>query len=83
MLNHRMQILLDDERYRRLSREARRRKAPIAEIIREAIDRAVPPAGGDRRRAALAALLAAEPMPVPQDPHALRAELDDAHDRRP
>lgn len=79
MLEHRFQILLDGERYRRVLREARRRGISAAAVIREAIDRL--PEDPDQRRAAVAAVLAAEPMPVPADPVELRQELDAAHDR--
>lgn len=58
-----MQILLDDRRYALLEREAVRRQMSVAALIRAAIDRTY--AGADaNRRAAGAALLSAEPMPV-------------------
>jgi hypothetical protein len=37
---HRMQITLDDRQYERLREEADRTGAPLAELIRRAIDRA-------------------------------------------
>ena len=80
-LDRRIQLLLDEPRYRKLSAEARRRKVSVASVIREAIDGL--PAGDDRRRAAIAEILAAEPMPVPLDPHSLRDESDFAHERNP
>lgn len=43
---------------RRLRAEARRRKVPLAAIVREAVDRAVPADPGDRR-ARMERLLAA------------------------
>jgi hypothetical protein len=73
MLDRRLQILLDQERYEKVSREAARRGVSIAEVIREAIDRL--PVDTDRRRAAIARILAAEPMEVPADPADLRREL--------
>ncbi|MBI3979563.1 MAG: antitoxin [Chloroflexi bacterium] len=79
MLDHRLQILLDAERYQKVAREAARRGTSIAAVIREAIDRL--PAEGDSRHVAIAAILAAEPMPVPADPAELRRELDVARDR--
>ena len=79
MLDHRVQILLDEGRYQKVAREAGRRRVSIAAVIREAIDRL--PADADQRRAAIARVLEAEPMPVPRDPAALRHELDAAHDR--
>jgi hypothetical protein len=78
MLDRRVQILLDENRYQKVAREAGKRRVSIAAVIREAIDQL--PADPDRRRAAVAALLGAEPMPVPGDPAALRRELDAAHD---
>ena len=81
MLDRRVQILLDKERYEKLSREAARRGTSIAAVIRDAIDRLQPEA--ERRRAAIAAILAAEPMPLPNDPADLRRELDAAHERDP
>lgn len=81
MLDHRLQILLDDERYQKVAREAKRRGVSIAALIREALDRL--PADAEARRNALDAILAAEPMAVPADPAELRHELDAAHDRFP
>jgi hypothetical protein len=79
MMEHRLQILLDDERYRKIADEASRRGISIAALIRDAIDQL--PAGHAQRRAAIAAILAAEPMPVPQEPSDLRHEINAAHER--
>jgi hypothetical protein len=79
MLDHRLQILLDEERYQKVVREADRRGTSVAAVIRVAIDRL--PDTSEQRRAAIAAILGAEPMAVPDDPADLRRELDDAHDR--
>src|SRR5207249_3160736 len=79
MLEHRLQILLDSDRYAKLTREAELRGVSIAAVIRDAIDEL--PAGAERRMAAIAAILGAEPMEVPSDPADLRRELDAAHDR--
>ena len=79
MLDHRLQILLDDVRYLKVEREAKRRGVSIAAIIREALDRL--PTGADVRRTAIDAILDAEPMDVPRDPSKLRRELDDARAR--
>lgn len=78
-LERRVQLLLDEPRYRKVTGEARRRHVSVAAVIREAIDRL--PEGADRRRAAIAEILAAEPMPLPADPAELRHELDGAHER--
>lgn len=75
MLTRRLQILLDEDRYARVSAEAERRGQPVAVIVREAIDAALP-SDQERRRAALLAFLDAEPMEVPEDPADLKAELD-------
>jgi hypothetical protein len=79
MLDHRVQILLDDERYQKVAHEAKRRGVSIAAVVREALDRL--PAEAEVRRSAIDAILAVGPMPVPADPAELRRELDVAHDR--
>ena len=81
MLDRRVQLLLDAERYRKVESEARRRGSSVAAVIRAAIDQLPGADEWERRRAALEAIFAAEPMPLPQDPADLRRELDDAHDR--
>jgi hypothetical protein len=78
-LERRVQLLLDETRYRKVTVEAKRRHMSVAAVIREAIDGL--PATADQRRAAIAEILAAEPMPVPNDPNELRHELDGAHER--
>jgi hypothetical protein len=79
-LDRRVQLLLDEPRYRKLTGEAKRRRVSVAAIIREAIDQL--PADADRRRAAIAEVLAAEPMALPADPAELRREIDAAHEAR-
>jgi hypothetical protein len=76
MLNHRLQLLLDDERYERLTALARQRGSSVAAVVREAIDRGLP-ATQRRRSAAGKRILAAEPMPVDD----LLAELDQLRGR--
>jgi hypothetical protein len=79
-LDHRLQILIDDERHQRISAAARERGVSVATIVREAIDRGL--ASPDaRRRAAGARLLEAPDMPVPE-PDELLAELDALRSRR-
>jgi hypothetical protein len=39
MLTRRLQVLLDDGRYRRLEATARRRRVSVATVVRDAIDR--------------------------------------------
>ena len=45
----RTQISLTEEQMGRLRSEARRRRVPMAAIVREAVDRVVPADPGDRR----------------------------------
>jgi hypothetical protein len=80
MLDRRVQILLDADRYRRVSAEARRRKTSLAQVVREAIDKALP-SDLARKRAALKAILEAEPIPVPDDPKDLKREIEEEHER--
>lgn len=44
----RTQISLTEEQMRRLRAEARRRRVPIAQVVREAVDRTVPVDPGER-----------------------------------
>jgi hypothetical protein len=78
-LDRRVHLLLDDGRYEKLQLESERRGVSVAEVVREAIDRL--PTTVDRS-AAIEAILAAEPMAVPDDPAELRHELDQARDGR-
>jgi hypothetical protein len=80
MLDRRLQVLIDEERWSRLEHEAVRRGVPVALLVREAIDEKLP-ADLETRRAALQAVLDAEPMPVPE-PSELRSELDAIRDTR-
>jgi hypothetical protein len=79
MLEHRLQILLDDDRYQKVVSEARRRGVSIAAVIREALDRL--PSHVEARRSAIDAILDADTMAVPKDPADLRREVDAAHER--
>ena len=79
MLSHRLQVLLDEDRHARISDEAKRRGVSVALVVREAIDRSYP-SHASARGEALAAILAAAPMPVP-DPDDLRVELDEIRAR--
>jgi hypothetical protein len=76
MLNRRLQILIDDARYRRLEAVARARRLSVAAVIRDAIDAALP-VDLPKKQHAARALLAAEPMPVPETVEELKAELDE------
>jgi hypothetical protein len=79
-LEHRLQILLDEERHQRITALARERGVSVATVVREAIDRGL--ASSDRqRRAAGRRLLDAPDMAVP-DPSELREELEALRGRR-
>lgn len=79
-LDHRLQILIDDERHRRISAAAAERGVSVATIVREAIDRGLTSPDA-QRLAAGRRLLDAPDMGVP-DPSELRAELDVLRARR-
>jgi hypothetical protein len=81
MLTHRLQILLDEERYARVAELARQRGSSVAAVIREAIDRGLP-SSPRRRSAALRRLVEAPDMDVPEEPEALRSELDEMRGQR-
>ena len=80
MLSRRLQILIDEPRYRRLLAEARSRRASVAAVIRDAIDQALP-AAPSKRAAAAAVVLGADRTAVPSVDD-LRAEREAAHERR-
>lgn len=73
-LDHRLQILLDDDRHRRLVAIAQERGVSVAAVVREAIDRGLGPSRA-QRHAAARRILDAPDMPVP-DVDGLKAELD-------
>ena len=79
-LTRRVPLLLDQERYRKVAAQAEREGVSVAQVIRQAIDAL--PEDRDRRRRAIDAILAAEPMPVPDDPGELRRETDRERSRR-
>ncbi len=79
-LEHRLQILLDDERHRRILAVAKERGISVASVVREAIDRGVSNPDA-RRRSAGRRLLDAEDMAV-STPADLRTELDQLRSRR-
>jgi hypothetical protein len=67
MLNRRLQVLVDDERYERLTRESERIGAPVGELVRRAIDHEFPGSGQDaERERAGRELLAMPPPPGPE-----------------
>jgi hypothetical protein len=76
MYERRLQILIDEPRYRRLAAAARERRQSVSSAIREAIDVAFP-AGLPQKRAAWDELKKAKPMPVPETAEELKAELEE------
>jgi hypothetical protein len=79
-LEHRLQILLDDERHSRITAAARERGVSVATVVREAIDRGVTSSDG-RRKAAGRRLLEAPDMDAP-DVDELKAEISALRARR-
>jgi len=73
MLDRRLQVLIDEERWARLEHEAERRRVSVSTLVREAIDSRFPD-DLELRRAALQVVLDAEPMDVPE-PEELKREL--------
>jgi hypothetical protein len=74
LYNRRLQVLLDEGRYRRLETVAGERGVSVATVVRDAIDRGLG-SSESRKRAAGRRLLEAPGMPV-GDPPELRTELD-------
>ncbi|UYM03523.1 ribbon-helix-helix protein, CopG family [Solicola gregarius] len=78
-MTRRLQLLLDEERYERVAAEAKRQRVSVATIIRDAIDEKLEHRRRDKR-AAMEAILNAEPIPVPpgdglvEEIHRLRDE---------
>jgi predicted nucleic acid-binding Zn ribbon protein len=79
MLEKRLQVLLDERRWRRLSAYAAERNRSVGAVVREALDRTIP-ASRDERRSAARRILSAPAMTVP-GPEALRRELDELRGR--
>ena len=80
-LGRRLQLLIDEPRYRRVAARARQRNMSVSAVIRDAIDAAIP-ADVAKKRAALEEVLAAEPVPMP-DVEDLKAELDEIRSGQP
>lgn len=81
MLEKRLQILLDEARYERVSAIARSRGTSVASVIRDAIDCGLG-TPVDVRWAALDVIVNAEPGEVPSDPDDLVAELHELRGAR-
>jgi hypothetical protein len=80
MLKERLQVLINAAQRERLEREAAARGTSVGALVRHAIDLAYPPSRL-RRSSAAAAILAAEPMEVPEVAELLR-EIDEVRSRR-
>lgn len=68
MLDRRLQVLVDEERYERLTRESERIGAPVGELVRRAIDHEFPRAGQQAERERAAEELLAMPPPPGEGP---------------
>jgi hypothetical protein len=80
VLDHRIQVLIDEERFGRLEREGERRGVSVSTLVREAIDHRYP-SGADERRLALQRVLDSQTLEVVGD---LRRELEELRGgRRP
>ena len=79
MYERRLQILLDERRYRRVTAAAKARKTSVASVIRDAIDHALP-VDLEAKRKAWRELMAAEQIDVPA-PDELKRELEEARSR--
>lgn len=81
MLTRRLQVLVDEERYAALEREAKRAGTSVGFLVRAAIDDRLAPirAGG---AGAGERLLGSPPMPV-GEPEELAEEIERMHDRWP
>ena len=80
MLNRRLQVLIDDERYAALKREAARTNSSVAAVVRAAIDERLAPAAARRSRAGRRLLDA--PSTPAGEPDELEAEIALMSDRR-
>ncbi len=72
--SRRLQVLVDEDQYRRLEAVAAQRKVSVAVVVREALDDKLPSSPDVRRRAA-EVILSAPPMSV-GSPRELREELE-------
>jgi hypothetical protein len=68
MLNRRLQVLVDDVHFERLTEESKRSGAPVGELVRRAIDREFPGAGPEVERERAGRELLAMPPPPGDGP---------------
>jgi hypothetical protein len=80
MHNECLQVQIDVDQRERLEREATERGTSVEALVRNAIDLAYPPSRV-RCSSAAAAILAAEPMEVPEVGELIR-ELEEVRSRR-
>jgi hypothetical protein len=81
MLDRRLQILVDEGRFRRLEQVAKRRRVSVSTVVRDAIDRELGSIDDVRRRHAGRRFLDGPEMEVP-DVDELLAELVAIRGRR-
>ena len=79
-LTRRMQILLDERRFRALQQRAEQENISVGAFVRSAIDGALREDAGTRYEAAAAAFLDAQPLPVGELDE-LERELEDTYER--
>lgn len=86
MLNRRLQVLVDDARFERLTEESKRTGAPVGELVRRAIDREFPAIGDHVVRERAGRELLALPPPPGEGPELdwddQKREMLDAPTRR-
>lgn len=80
-MDRRLQVLLDEPRFRRLEQLAKRRRVSISTVVRDAIDHELRPPDDLRRRDAGRRYLDGPEMELP-DVEELLAELDALRGRR-
>lgn len=68
MLNRRTQLLLDEARYRRLERRARRTRRSVAAVIRDAIDEQLEADDRELARREAGAWLLSQPLSPDPEP---------------
>lgn len=84
MLNRRLQVLVDDERFELLTRESERIGAPVGELVRRAIDHeySLSSDSTERERAGRALLAMTAPEGPEPDWEVQKQELLDARLRK-
>jgi metal-responsive CopG/Arc/MetJ family transcriptional regulator len=83
VFDQRVNLLLSKRLYEKVTRLARRRGVPANAVIRDAIEQLPDDDEWEERRQAIKAILAAEPIDVPDDPRELRREIHEARARFP